>query len=370
MADIIEGAGAQPANLEKSLAELEADDNGTSGAGSSINTDNNEGNNESATGAEGGQGPKENNGEEKKGEDDKGEDEGDEGKNPGDEGDGNVDPLEFYKQVDALHGFELKVEYPDGVDPLSPEGLHIRDRALIAHAQTEFDEYLRETDPRAYAYMLHRQAGGTDEEWAATPSISLPSYDTFKNSVDLQKQVLLKDLVAKGNSEDDAKMIVEKAVTDQKLFERSEAAYKAREAAEARALENAERAAIAAREQEAAAVQSIVGGIEDIVMNSKVSNIVIPDAKRAPFAEYLKQNLHFDGENFYLSKALTKETLAEEIQAAYFGFVKGDLKEVVARAVKTEATKGLRLRVQSTKQGPKAGEGSKGAGGYVPLGDL
>lgn len=282
-----------------------------------------------------------------------------------------ADTEAFIAEVNKLHGFEdFTVEYPDGVDPLTPEGIHHREKALIEYSQKQFDQYLKDSDPRGYAYLLHRQAGGTDEQWIETKTVSLPEYEAFKNSVDLQKDIISKDLLNRGVDKDIVDATIEKFVKDGKLFEKADTAYKTAEAADKAALAKAEQAATERTQREQAAIKSTVEAITDVVMNSKVSNIVIPDSKRAEFAEHVKQHLFFDGENFFLTKPITKETLAEAIQAEYFGFVKGDLKSLVERRAKTENTNRMRINTQKTKSTSKGSNASGSSSGFVPLGDL
>lgn len=284
------------------------------------------------------------------------------------------DPAEaeaFITEVNKLHGFDnFKVEYPEGVDPLTPEGIHFREKALMEYVREDYDSTLKQADPRGYAYLLHRQSGKPDEEFFGTETVTLPSYETFKNSVDLQKQLITKDLEKRGVDKEIIDATIEKAVKDGKLFDKADAAYKTVEAAEQKALADAERNATERAQREATAIQQTVDAITDVVMNSKVSNIVIPDAKRAEFAEHIKQHLFFDGENFFLTKPITKDTLAEAIQAEYFGFVKGDLKALVERRAKTQNAERLRINTQKTKTSTKTGNEGGRTSGFVPLGDL
>lgn len=277
----------------------------------------------------------------------------------------------FIEEVNKLHGFEdFKVEYPEGIDPLTPEGIHLREKAIMEHATKQFDEYLRESNPRAYAYMLHRQSGGSDEDFFATPSTNLPTYDTFKDNVDLQKQVYISDLKAKGVDEDIITAMVEKAVKDGKLFEKSDTVYKAIEANEKKVFEEADKKAKDRAVAEETLIKSTLTTIDDIVLNSKVDNIVIPDAKRAEFAEYLKKQLYFDGENFFMTKPISKETIAKVIMGEYFAFAGGDLKALVERRAKTENVNNLRIKVGKTATGPKGGTETPSKKDFIALGDL
>lgn len=284
---------------------------------------------------------------------------------------GNAD--EFWGRVNQLHGLDDKsipVDYK-GADPLSPEGVVIREKALMDYAGNQFDGYLRESDPRGYAYLLHRRAGGDDESFFAKPSITLPEYETFKNNVDLQKQVLTKDLQSKGLSDTQVKLIVEQSIKDNKLFDDSDKAYKTREASESKLVDDALKAAADREAAEAKVEAAMVGQIDDIINNSKTEKIVIPDAKKAEFAKAIKNSLIFDGQNFFIMKPFNKENAAEVIQSEYFGHVKGNLKELVERTAGTQAVKGLRLRAKKTEKVITAGgNDSTNHSNFVPLANL
>jgi hypothetical protein len=282
-------------------------------------------------------------------------------------------PDEFWGRVNQLHGFEadaIKVDYK-GLDPLSPEGVVVREKAIMEFAQKGMDEYLRQSDPRAYAYFLHRRAGGDEESFFATPSITLPEYETFKNNVDLQKQVLTRDLQSRGIDEAIVKNIVEQTIKENKLFEVSDKSYKKIETAESKALEVATNAA-AEREAAEEKVKGQMGSfVDDIITNSKTENIVIPDARKAEFAKDFKDNLFFDGTNFFVIKPLTKENAAAVIQTEYFGHVKGNLKELVERSAGTKVAAGLRLKARKTEKSATSSAGDNGRNSnVVPFADL
>lgn len=363
MAEIIAGDGTkEPINLGMSLAELDND-------GGTTPVDKEEPNDPSTKAPD--DGTKIPEGEDGDGTKSEGEDvdKKDNATNNEPDAEADVDPETFFGEVNKLHGFDLAVEYPEDVDPLSPEGVHIRDKALMEHAIKQFDSHLKETDPRAYAYLLHRQSGGDDSSFFSTQESRLPEYSTFKESVDLQRQVLTADLKSKGLDEDVAKAVIDKAIADKRLFELADKAYQAKETAERQALDKAAQEAEAKEAAETKAINDTVSAITDVVMNSKLDAIVIPDAKRAEFAEYVKQHLYYDGEQFFLTKPVNKDTLAEALQTEYFGFVKGNLSELVERKAKTAVVQKLRLGVAKTKQGPKTSDG-KGNTGFVALGDL
>jgi len=109
---------------------------------------------------------------------------------------------DFYAVVDTLRGdkFGEGLEYPEGVEPTSPEGVVFREQALEQAAMDRFEADLKDRDPRGYAYLLHRQNGGSDKDFYENNSFVLPALEDLKDSVDLQRQVYTEGLIALGNS--------------------------------------------------------------------------------------------------------------------------------------------------------------------------
>lgn len=275
----------------------------------------------------------------------------------------------FYEAVDKRHGFkDFKVDFGE-VDPLSPEGAYMREKALIDKATTDFEVYLKQEDPRGYAYLLHRRSGKPDEDFFNKPSVVLPEYETFKKDVDLQKNLYIKDLKERGLSDDIVTMAVEKVIKDNKLFETADTVYKAKELSEKKLLETLEASGKQKEQQESQAIQGMNSVLDDIITNSKVDNIVIPDAKKGEFSTFVKGNLFFDGENFFIIKGLNKDNAAALIQAEYFGFVKGNLEEVVRRQAQTKNASDMRRRVTKDTKQAKIGDDTN-VKTYVPLSDI
>ena len=158
-------------------------------------------------------------------------------------------PEKFFEDVNKLHGVDLRVEYPEGLDPYSPAGVHHRDKSMMEIGIQDFENHLRKTDPRGYAYMLHRQAGGDDDTFFTNKTFSLPEYDTLKDNIDSQVRLYKSSLVLKGLDEDTAQMVVDKAIKDGVLYNKADEAYKAIELADADSLKAIEQAQAAADQE-------------------------------------------------------------------------------------------------------------------------
>lgn len=277
----------------------------------------------------------------------------------------------FMERVNKLHGFgDLKIEYPENVDPGSEEGVHFREKVLMDKAANDFDEYLKAKDPRGYAYLLHRDIGGDDESFFAKPTVTLPTYEVFKEDVDLQKKLVVNDLRSKGVDEDLITAVVDKAIKDKKLFDKADIIYKATDASEKKALADAEKAVADRQTSEKKAVESVLNLISDIVTNNKTEKLQIPDTKKTAFNEYLKKNLMFDGENFFFVEPLSKDNLTKTIEHKYFAFVGGNLKDLVERKAQTVVTNRFRIGAKKSEIVVRTNQQADVLKGNVPISEI
>lgn len=284
---------------------------------------------------------------------------------------GAKDAEEFFANVDKLHGFtDFKVEYPENVAPESEEGVHIREVALLKRGKDELENDIKQSDPRGYSYLLHRAKGGDDESFFAKPSVTLPEYEVFKNDVDLQKNILVKDLKNKGVDDDIITLTVDKAIKEKKLFEKADTIYKQVDTSEKKALADAEKEAATRKEAESKAVTGVVDLITDIVNNNKTEKIQIPDTKKAAFIEALKQQLMFDGENFFFMETLSRDKIAAMIEHRYFSFVGGNLSELVQRRASSVKAQSFKLGAKKETTPVKSGKEIDFLKGNTPVGDL
>ena len=302
---------------------------------------------------------------------DKTEGEGNDDSKPAEENDD--DPLAFWEDVDKLHGTKLVVEYPENVDPLSPEGVYHREKAVAAQAVEKFEGYLKVADPRSYAYMLHRQAGGDDDSFFSNKTFSLPEYDAFKESADMQSRLYKSSLLSKGLDEDTAQMAIDKAIKDGVLFDKADAEYKKAEqshAAELLAIENANKQA----EQEyTAAVNTISQQISSAVNEGKGMNFIIPDTDKAGFAAFVKQQVEYDSrEKKFLIVQKVGDELTRQLESMYLLYKKGDLNGLIKRKAESKVVSGLKRAIDKSKQSNNGNGGADDTKpvGHVPLGSL
>lgn len=303
------------------------------------------------------------------------DDDDDDNDDPG----GNDDPIEsaktFLAEIDKLRGEEIPVnwdEYKDKegniIDPLSPEGLLIREKAVEKIAIEKFEKHLMGTDPRAYAYILHRQAGGTDEEFFATKTLDLPDYTEFTNSVDLQQKVYTDDLIRKGVTEKQAKLLAEQAIKDKEIFELADKAYKEQQKAHEKQLDDVAKKLADEQLQYEKSVKVVNSLLEAEISGSGSMKLIVPDAKKAEFNQFVRSHINTADGKFYAVQELTKESLPRILEGLFLNFVNGDLSGIVQRKAQTIATNTLRARLGKEKQTPS--DGTPRHSGKKVLGDL
>jgi hypothetical protein len=287
----------------------------------------------------------------------------------GAEGDG--DGEEYYSVVDKITGRQYEIKYPEGIDPVTPEGTAFREDYIREATYQEFEQHLKESVPRGFAYMLHLQNGGTDEEFFNDPAkgFVLPSLDTMTSSVDVQKSVFTQDLVNKGIDKETVDAIVEKAIKDNKLLEKATASYNFITNSQKLYLEEQQRQMNDNHARTTAAVQDITARFNQA---TESMSFIIPDNKKAEFNKFIVDNLQMTDEGkFMLVQEVDPKDLKGITESLFFQFAKGDLNQYVQKKVKTEATQRLRLNVEKTKTSTTRDAGvDNTAGKKLTLGEL
>lgn len=269
------------------------------------------------------------------------------------------DPAKFYEEVAKISGMPIAVEYPAGMDPLSPPGVAHRDFIVRDLAIQEFDHYLEKKDPRSYAYMLHREAGGSDEEFmGGSTGYSLPELSTLDESADAQAAIYKHDLLSKGLDEDVVAAIVDKAIKDNKLKALATASYNSIKKGQDDMLKSMQDR----EKQRTQEVNNAVVEMKNIITETIKSNLKfqIPEASQPEFEKYVLENMQYDDstKSFMLVQPVKKETLTNILNAMFFQFKGADLKNLVEKQAATKAAQ--RLRLTTTKQVAGPGEGGSG----------
>lgn len=278
----------------------------------------------------------------------------------------------FWEDVEKLSGVKLNVEFKDengaDVDPMSPEGVLIREKAVRADAVTKFEQHLKQNDPRGYAYILHRQAGGTDEDFFAKKTVSLPEYETFKESVDLQTKVYTDSLIRKGVNEKQVKLLVDLAVKDKEIFELADKAYKEYQSAQEKDLEKAAKLLEENEKQYEARVKELNTMISTEISSSRSMKFVVPESKKAGFTQFVRDHLAEDNGKFLVVQEINDKKLPRILESLYLQFINGDLSGLVQRSAQTVNAKRLGEQLKKTTLPKNTDDPAPGGKKY--LGDL
>ncbi len=281
-----------------------------------------------------------------------------------------IDPDEavtFFKAVEQITGEAVVVEYPEGVDPISPQGVALRDSAIRKSTYDEYDQFLREVNPRAYAFFLHTQRGGDEAEFFSQQSPTLPDIDAFKASADMQTRMVKQDLMSKGVDEDIADATVAKYIKSNTLEDKALAVYKTNETAQVTALANAEKLIEQERQQEAQAI----AGVKTLVSKSITTGelkFVIPATEHGEFQKFVEGALRMDGGEFYAVNKVSPENMKEVLEGLYFQYKKGNLSAIIQKQVAQKAVQRLRTNAAASAAPVKGAQGNdKGTSKHVTL---
>lgn len=278
------------------------------------------------------------------------------------------DAEEFFKDVNALRGDELDVDYGD-VDPLTPEGIVLRDKAVEANAISLFEDHLEANHPKAYAFLLHSVAGKPEEEFfgQAADLDLLPTVEQVEASVEVQKQIVIKDLLDKGNSEKHANLLIKQMIEDSELEDAAKDSLKNQTERQAARLEAIKAENDKVTNEKAAAITEMATFVDGVVNSGKIGNITIPEKERAEFAKVFKESVRYSNGTFQLVTNLSNDNLQEMFAKEYFAYKKGNLGTIVQAAAKTENVKRLKRTIPKVTT-PQGGAHDKTK--YVTLGEM
>jgi hypothetical protein len=280
-------------------------------------------------------------------------------------------PEAFFTEVDKYTGLPVKVEYPEDVDPLSPQGVALREQAVRLDAIDQWEAKIKKEYPRAYSYFLHHMDGGSDAEFLdSNRGIALPDRTTVETSVDVQTSLVKQDLISKGIDPEVADAQVAVYIKNNQLKDKSLGVLDARTKAREEELKLIETRQQEANKRADAAIQSMTKKIEGLLPGL---GFVVADADKQKVVDFIANNMAYsraDGK-FYISQEVNPEDMKASLDALVFQYYKGDLSKVVTKKAKTQASQRLRMQADKTKAGtPTHQEDRKDQDGYIPLGAL
>lgn len=288
-----------------------------------------------------------------------------EGTPPEDENEGS-----FWDDVDKLRGETLDVDFGE-VDPATPEGALLYEKAARADELAKFEDSLAKSNPRAYAFLTHILDGGKEEDFfklAGEPG-TLPTEAELVNSVDLQKDIVTQDMKAKGVSDKVIAMTIKSAITDDELEEMAKDALKDTAKRKEDGIKAVEANAKQESEFRAEKISEMNDYISGIVSTGKIDNIIIPEKDREPFAKAFASSVRIENGQFVSVTPLTNDTIAEVFKEKFFSYKKGNIADLVEKAAATANTKRLIRNIPGGNKKP-LGSGQKQENALVTMGDM
>lgn len=263
--------------------------------------------------------------------------------------------MKFIGAIEAITGMKYDIEYPENVHPTSPEGLALREKTVAEKAQLDYDTYLRTTDPRSYAYMLHRAQGGTDEEFFGdSRGFILPEEQELNGSADKQAEVYKHDLLSMGLEPAQAQLLVDSAIKDNSLEAKAKASWTKIDTGQKKQLKELADRAAAKETQFANSLRTVTDNLMKSV-KSEIS-IAVPETEQKKLVDYIVSNMRYDDGKFYIVQELG-DTLKTMVESMFFQMKGGNLDSLIKKRVDTKAAQQLRLKLKDTGKGPGSGSG-------------
>lgn len=282
--------------------------------------------------------------------------------NPDKEEEEGVDPSQFYEQVEKITGQELAVDYA-GVDPLTPQGVALREQAIKSSVLEGFLEEIETKFPAAYKALQHAYNGGDISELFKTAT----GRDYAKVDIGDKDEVLatevLKEFYRSKGVKNEAKilrMIEADQDSDQGLVGEARTAL-----AELRAEQETKTNELLEGQKNKAADQAkrdkvMITAIDEVLDSGKISSFKLPSKQEgSDFKRFVVQNIRKLPEGKYeFATPIESGNLEKLLQYQYFQFKKGDLDKLISIKATTKTAEGLKLKLKTEQEKVKSGSGS------------
>jgi hypothetical protein len=263
----------------------------------------------------------------------------------------------FYQSVQNIHGIEVDVDYGE-TDPLTPEGVAMREQAIIAAAIDSQMEYLSKSFPKEYKVLEHALNGGSVDDLFKPGYVDYTKMKLSEDNIEQHKKILKDYYLETGITEKKADLLVE-ADEDSEggTFKAAEEVLKTRikqqEEKEAAILEKQKEEADRLKAQDDKMRQTVI----NMSTSGTVGNFQVPKADQEKFAEFALSNIRRTGDGTYsFVVPLGSENLDTVMQQAYFSFKKGDLSKLIAIKASTQNAQRLKAKVKSQDKKLKSSE--------------
>lgn len=265
-------------------------------------------------------------------------------------------PEDFWKAVENITGLPVDVDFGD-VDPISPQGVALREKALAEKAVDEFLNKLEESQPKVYKALEHALAGG-DLEDLFTPGEKDYSKVVLKDDDEEHAKMILADFYTKKGLDPKRvnRMIANDEESEEGLVENAKGALEQMKTAQDREKNQVMAAQQAQAEKQKAMDAKMLASVDGIIGSGKIASFLIGSKNEAKeFADFVRQGLQRDGKGGYLFiTPLDPTNLEKQLQAEYFKYKKGDLTKLISAKATTVNAEKLRLKLEKEKKTAKS----------------
>jgi len=263
-----------------------------------------------------------------------------------------IDPetaTKFFEEVEKITGQQLNVDYKD-VDPLSPQGVAMREAALKEAVVDNFLEELSNKFPQVYRALEHANNGGNPADlFTQTTARDYSKVELKEGDDTLAKEILREYYKSRGVKSDEKinKLIeADEDSTGGLIAEAKNALSELTEEQEeekAEILENQRRKA----EEEKKRDNILVTAIDEVLETRKLGSFKIVDrAEAKAFREFVHSNLRRAGDKYQLATTIDPSNLESILQYQFFQFKKGDLTKIVQQTAASKNAEKLRLKIK------------------------
>lgn len=277
-----------------------------------------------------------------------------EGEDVVDEGEDNTDPIEdshkFFEEVEKITGQSIDVDYGD-VDPLTPQGVALREQAVKEVALDTFLEEMQEKFPQVFKALQHSYNGGDITElFTQTTSKDYSKITLKEDDLVMAKEVLKDYYRARGvKNETRINKLLETAEdSDEGLYAEAQAALD-----ELKEEQELKTQAILETQRQKATDQKkkdslLLTAVEDVIERKVLGGFKIPDTAEAQkFKKFVVQNIRRGQEGKYeLVTPIEPTNMEKLLQYQYFQFKGGDLSKIIKQEATTQNVNRLKLKLQ------------------------
>lgn len=270
------------------------------------------------------------------------------------------DPLKFFEEVEKITGSTVEVDYGD-TDPLTPQGIALREKAVKEQALDSFLEEIEEKFPAAFRALQHAYNGGDISElFTATTGRDYSKIQLTEGDDALAKQILTEFYKASGikNEAKIAKLIENDEDSEGGVFKEAQSAL-----AELQERQNVKTNEVVEIQKQKATEQKkrdqiLVTAVDEVLESKKLGSFRITDRIDASeFKKFVLGSLRRTENGYEIATQINPAELERQLQYAYFQFKKGDLGKIIQQKAATENAEKLRLRLQTEQsKGKKSTE--------------